>query len=219
VRHKNRVGAMGQPRVLLAVMLIWGCGNAPDAPPQVGSTPAPAPAAWDSTPARAGLPSDSISSPGESDLPVAAGVAWTAGRQSGGGAGAGVATLRALRSAGHEDFDRIVLDFGADPLPSWEVEYIDRPVRQCGSGDAVDIAGDGWLKIHLQPARAHDDQGRATVGERRRRLDHGVLRELVATCDFEAHLEWVAGAASPNSFRVFELREPSRLVVDVRKIR
>jgi hypothetical protein len=141
---------------------------------------------------------------------------WTAGIIQRDRAATGVATLSAARVARHDGFDRFVLEFEGSDLPSYHVEYVDRPVRQCGSGEVVDVAGDGWLLIRLEPARAHDDQGHATLAERRARPQLPVLIETRLLCDFEAQIEWVLGVASPNPYRVLELTRPVRLVVDVR---
>lgn len=142
---------------------------------------------------------------------------WTAGvverRRPGGGGG----TLTEVRTARNDGFDRIVLQLSGSELPGYRVEYVDRPVRQCGSGETVEIAGDGWLSIRLEPARMHDDRGRPTIEDRARTPRLPVLLELVATCDFEGQVEWVAGVASPNRFRVLELRDPARIVVDIRQ--
>jgi hypothetical protein len=127
-----------------------------------------------------------------------------------------VATLVAVRTARNDGFDRVVLDFGRGPVPSYRIAYIDRPVRQCGSGDPVPVAGDGWLSIEVEPARAHTEEGQATIDDRRRSPDLPVLAALVLTCDFEAQVEWVAGVRSPEPYRVLELGDPSRLVVDIR---
>jgi hypothetical protein len=118
--------------------------------------------------------------------------------------------------ARNEGFDRFVLEFMGDELPSYHVEYVDKPVRQCGSGDAVHVAGDGWLLIRLQPARAHDDDGRPTLEQRSARPVLPVVIETRLLCDFEAHVEWVLGVSAPNRFRVLELSKPARLVIDVR---
>lgn len=146
--------------------------------------------------------------------PPAGDARWTAGdtrveRQT------GVAMLRSVRTATHEDFDRIVLDFGEDPLPGYRIEYVDRPVRQCGSGNIVDVAGDGWLSIEAIPARAHTEEGQPTVRDRSRTPGLPNVKQLTLTCDYEAHVEWVAGVASPTRYRVLELKSPTRLVVDV----
>lgn len=124
--------------------------------------------------------------------------------------------LREVRTGGHETFDRIVFEFEG-PVPGYRVEYVDRPVRQCGSGNAVEVAGDGWLEIDMTPAAAHTDAGEATIAERERRLSFPNLVELESTCDFEGHVTWVAGVRSPNRYRVLELKSPSRLVVDVKR--
>ncbi|HYG61033.1 MAG TPA: hypothetical protein VEL74_00505 [Thermoanaerobaculia bacterium] len=126
------------------------------------------------------------------------------------------ATLRDVRTARQAGFDRVVFEFAGGALPGYHLEYIDKPVRQCGSGEPVPLAGDAWLQVRLVPAYAHTDAGQATVQERERHLDYPVLRELESTCDFEAHVEWVLGVASPNRYRVLELSDPTRLVVDVR---
>ena len=42
------------------------------------------------------------------------------------------------------------------------------------------------------------------------------LRQLVQTCDFEGHVTWVLGVGHPKRFRVVELTNPSRIVVDVK---
>ncbi|WP_331074453.1 AMIN-like domain-containing (lipo)protein [Longimicrobium sp.] len=140
---------------------------------------------------------------------------WTSGRTQVRRRPGGVATLRQVRTAPNAGFDRFVVALGADAIPGYRIEYVDRPVRQCGSGEATKIAGDGWLSITLSAARAHDDQGRATIQQRERALSLPVLREYEFTCDFEAEVQIVLGVASPNRYRVLELANPSRLVIDV----
>jgi hypothetical protein len=80
----------------------------------------------------------------------------------------------------------------------------------------VRLAGDAWLSIRLEPARAHDDAGEVTVAERALRPQLPNVLELRLICDYEAHLEWVVGVRSPQPYRVLRLREPNRLVIDIR---
>jgi hypothetical protein len=124
--------------------------------------------------------------------------------------------LRDVRAARQKGFDRVVFEFRGRRLPGYRVEYVDKPVGQCGSGEVASIAGDGWLRVRLLPAQAHTKAGEATVKNREQRLRLGVLREMESTCDFEAEVEWVLGVASPNRFRVLELSNPTRLIVDVK---
>lgn len=124
--------------------------------------------------------------------------------------------LKAVRTGRHEGFDRIVFEFEGNEVPGYHVEYIDKPVRACGSGDVVPLAGDGWLQVRFEPARAHTDEGKPTLGSRELVPKLPNLLELKSTCDFEGQVEWVAGVGSPNGYRVLELAKPARFVVDIK---
>lgn len=126
-----------------------------------------------------------------------------------------VALLTDVRAARHAGYDRVVFEFGKGSAPGYHLEYIDRPVRQCGSGDTTPIAGDGWLEVRFEPANAHTPSGAATVAKREQVVELEVVKELEQTCDFEAVVSWVVGVKRPNRYRVLTLNEPMRLVVDV----
>lgn len=140
---------------------------------------------------------------------------WTAGIIDRPQLEAPAAKLVAVRTATHDGFDRTVFEFDGQ-LPGYHIEYIDRPVRKCGSGKVAPLAGDGWLEVRIYPANAHTEEGQPTVAERERMPNLPVLSELELTCDFEAVVTWVFGVESPNRFQVRELSSPPRLVVDVR---
>lgn len=129
-----------------------------------------------------------------------------------------VAILRAVRSAAHAGYDRVVFEFEEGPLPGYHIAYVD-DVYACGSGDVVNVAGASRLTVRLQPARAHDDSGNVTIAERRRRPALTTLKELTITCDFEAQVEWALGLAAKTPYRVLELKTPPRLVLDIRHTR
>jgi hypothetical protein len=78
----------------------------------------------------------------------------------------GVAVLREVRAAAHPGFDRVVFEFEGQDFPSYHIEYIDKPVRACGSGNVVPLKGDGWLEIRFTPAAAHTEEGKPTVKDR-----------------------------------------------------
>lgn len=140
---------------------------------------------------------------------------WTAGIIDRPQPDAPAATLVAVRTGTHDGFDRVVFEFDGR-VPGYHTEYIDRPVRKCGSGHVTQMAGDGWLEVRMSPANAHTEEGRPTVAERERMPNLPVLSELELTCDFEAVVTWVFGVESPNRYQVRELSSPPRLVVDVR---
>ncbi len=128
----------------------------------------------------------------------------------------GVAVLNEVRSARHGNYDRVVFEFKGKDLPTYHIEYIDRPVRACGSGDVVPLAGDGWLEVRFSDAQAHTAEGAPTIKDRSRSPNLPIVKDLKITCDFEAEVTWVMGVSSPNRYRVIELSNPTRLVVDIK---
>lgn len=122
--------------------------------------------------------------------------------------------LQAVRAAKAAGYDRVVFEF-LDGVPGFHLEYVDRPIRDCGAGDVKPIDGDGWLEARFYPANAHTEAGQPTVAERELFPRLPIVREIERTCDFEAVVTWVVGTASPNRYRAFELRDPPRLVIDI----
>jgi hypothetical protein len=126
------------------------------------------------------------------------------------------ATLIGVRAARHDDgYDRFVLEF-QDGLPGYRIRYPADPLHQCGSGRPIDVDAPATLQVELRRTVAHDDQGNVTVGERALSPGLPVLRSARLTCDYEGIVEWVLGVEGRAQFRAFTLREPARLVVDIR---
>ena len=160
---------------------------------------------------------DSAAPAADTSRRAAAAAGWgTSPRQ--GGTATVPATLRGVRAASNPDgFDRMVLDFGDGPVPGWRVAYATRPVMSCGSGEPVQVEGARWLRVRLQTAQAHDDQGQPTVRQRRLPLGMPALREMAIACDFEGEVEVVLGVSAAHPYRVLELANPTRLVIDVQR--
>ena len=123
--------------------------------------------------------------------------------------------LKAVRTGHHASFDRVVFEFEGNALPGYLIEYVDKPIRDCGQGAVVPISGTGFLMIQLQPANAHTEAGQPSVQNRQQSPGLPVLKELKLICDFEAQVQWISGLSSPNRYRVLELTDPARLVVDI----
>lgn len=127
-----------------------------------------------------------------------------------------VATLRSVHATHEQAFDRVVFELAPDaPMPGYRVEYIDTPAHDCGSGEAKEIAGDAWLEVRMYPVNAHTEAGEPTIPFREQATELSVVRELERTCDFEAVTTWVLGLHAPNPYRVQELNDPPRLVIEV----
>jgi hypothetical protein len=170
----------------------------------------PTPAGADTTPAAA---------PGTPAAPAAGTPQenWTAGTTDQVRTVPRPVVLDDVRVGLNAGFDRVVLEFLGGTVPGYRVEYVDRPVRHCGSGDPVRLAGDAWLAITLRGTQAHDEQGQATVSPRERRLQMPILKEYEFSCDFEGEVQVVLGVSSPNRYRVIELQNPTRLIIDVQQ--
>ena len=127
-----------------------------------------------------------------------------------------IAQIDEIRSAAHEAYDRLVIVFSNNQLPRYDIRFIEEAPKACGSGHVVDIAAPEVLEIRLEPSRAHNDAGVSTLEQRERDLPHPILKEYVVTCDFEAVFAIVAGIDGARPFRVSEMHDPARIVIDVR---
>lgn len=128
----------------------------------------------------------------------------------------GVVTLSAVRAANHAVFDRFVIAMEGGAFPGYTVEYAEDEVHRCGSGEPVEMAGDGMLLVRLEPARAHDDQGNGTLDDRSWSLDMPAIVEAEVICDFEAIVEIAIATENVLRYRLTTLTNPHRIVIDVR---
>jgi hypothetical protein len=156
-----------------------------------------APAGTDTTPAAAPTPA-----PGPQQ-------AWTAGVTDRVRTVPAPVVLNDVRVAVNDGFDRMVLEFAGPSVPGYRVEYAGE-ASQCGSGDPVRV-------VTMRGTQAHTERGQATVQPRRRRLEMPVLREYEFSCDFEGVVQVVLGVSARNRYRVLELQNPARLVVDLQQ--
>jgi len=175
-------------------------------PPAENTPPAPPPGAIDTTP-RAASVAEEIPRVAP---PVAQRPAGIVERKRKGEP----ALLSALRISKNDGFDRVVFEF-RERLPGYRLEYLDKPVRDCGSGAVRRIEGDGRLEVRFSPASGHTEGGEPTVRARELKPALSMIREIERTCDFEGVVTWVVGTASAQRFRAFELSGPPRLVLDI----
>lgn len=198
------------------MLALVACGGAPasdEAPaaqepagaPQTVSEPTDAVNASDPSPA--GAPADEA-------MASAADSEWTRGRVRGGSTDR-IATVRAVRTARHAGYDRLVIELEGG-LPHYVVEPARQPVTACGSGEQVALGTASVLTVMLDAANAHTDAGEPTLDARAWQPDLPALAVLRLTCDFEAHVELAAGLRTDSEFRVLTLVDPIRLVVDIR---
>jgi hypothetical protein len=119
-----------------------------------------------------------------------------------------------VRAARHRGFDRVVLEFRGGLPEVGGARYVDRLIAD-GSGRRIRIAGQAILRLDLQRARAHTDQGVATAPRRRAFALPNVMTAVRAG-DFEGVVSYGLGLARRGAFTITRLRAPDRVVVDVR---
>jgi hypothetical protein len=123
------------------------------------------------------------------------------------------AQLTGISVGRHATFDRIVFRFSGG-RPSARVRYVTR-VIQDPSGRTVVLRGRSFLRIVLQPARAHTANGSGTTVPRTITPLFPSLRQLRLAGDFEGVVSFGAGLSRRAGFRVFTLTGPQRVVVDI----
>ena len=133
-----------------------------------------------------------------------------------------IALLERVAVGRHEGYDRVVFQF-RNTLPGYRVEYVQPPLKEDGSGNPVEIKGNAFLVVRMEPASGFDlNTGEGVMIYRGpRRLEGStagtsVAQELVRTGDFEAVLTWAVGLSDKVDFRVRTATSPSRLIVDFR---
>lgn len=204
--QQNRDWRVASVGLAVFVVAIAACGTEPRAaPPDSDDEPAA---------------SSDTGSAGEAQAPPGDSVAddWTAGiTVDTATVATGTAVVTAVRTGVHEGYDRVTVEFAGDSsLPGYHIEYVDRPLHECGSGRQIHPVGDAWLEIRLDGAAAHTEAGTPTLPGREIDVAGPLLRRMYRTCDFEGVVTFVAAVASPQPYRVMELTGPSRLVIDFR---
>ncbi len=115
-------------------------------------------------------------------------------------------------------FSRITFFF-FDTIPNFRAEYVEVPIA-CGSGERLDIAGEAFLQLSVQPAGAHNSQGGSTydlVPDFHEALP--AVLELQQSCDFEGEVTWVFGLAEQLDFRTAFTTTPlnyESVVIDIK---
>jgi hypothetical protein len=189
--------------LLVAGMGAAGCGSSSHS-----SEPPPATAAGTTTvtvPAPTTTePTDTLAGPGTAPVVASA----TAN---------GTSLLDRVAVGRHAGYDRVVFGFRTQGLPGYRVEYVQPPLKEDGSGNPVNVAGNAFVVVRMEPASGFDvssGEGALVYKGPKRLTGASVVKEVVRTGDFEAVLSWAIGLEAKVPFRVTTATSPSRLIVD-----
>ena len=126
---------------------------------------------------------------------------------------AGQPQLLQVTTDHHATYDRVVFRFSSR-VPGYHVRYVNH-VTADPSDNPVALAGNAFLAVTMHSV-ASAQAGMPAAPQGRQRPRYPQLRALVGTGDFEGYVSYTLGLKSKSGFRAFTLRNPDRLVVDVR---
>jgi hypothetical protein len=121
--------------------------------------------------------------------------------------------LVSVQAVERDGYDRVLFTFeGA--MPGYEVRY----VRQVDTpaGERLALRGEAFVAVAFEPARAHGPDGAPTFPTSALTPGYPTLRQVRFAGDFEGRVRFGIGVADRGGFRVSELRNPTRVAVDVR---
>jgi hypothetical protein len=121
--------------------------------------------------------------------------------------------LVSVRTVEHKGYDRVLFTFRGS-MPGYRVRYVPEVADQAGR--PLPLPGRAFLAVSFEPARAHDPGGASTVATGTLTPGSPVLRQVRFAGDFEGRVSFGIGLAERDGFRVSELRDPTRVAVDVR---
>jgi hypothetical protein len=125
----------------------------------------------------------------------------------------GPGNLTTLRAGRHAGYDRVVFQLDG-PIPYYSVRYVPQ-VHLDGSGHPLRLRGTAFLEVVIR-APTHDQNYRPVLSPTRLRPDFPALREVDAPGSFEGQTTAGIGVSYRAPFRVLELANPTRIVIDLK---
>jgi hypothetical protein len=125
-------------------------------------------------------------------------------------------TVTAVRIGRHDGFDRVVFEAGGTGTPGWDVRYVDAANSQ-GSGADIPVEGGAILQVTLTGVGLPADTGVEEYSGPDR-LTSGAAKdvtEVVWDGSFEGQSVAFVGVGQKTPFRVYSLKDPARIVLDV----
>jgi hypothetical protein len=125
--------------------------------------------------------------------------------------------IRTVRAAKQKGFDRVVFEFKG-PLPNYSIEYLrSRWYEDDGGRHRLKLAGNAFVGIHLHIIPVDEEQLKLSEAKDfypKGRLKFPSLTGVEEGTFFEGYYDFYLGVRARKLFRVSELTNPSRLVID-----
>ena len=125
------------------------------------------------------------------------------------------AFLKEVRVAKNKGFDRIVFEFTGD-LPHFTVGYVKPPITGSGENE-IKVSGKYFVEITFHSLTFPEDENYKYEKIKKANLKLPVVSELQEIEWFEGVRPFAAGLKAKKDFRVTQLTNPTRLVVDFKQ--
>ena len=128
--------------------------------------------------------------------------------------------LKVVQVAKHNGFDRTIFEFQG-PMPNYNFHYLATPfyVNEDESKERIRIAGRAFIQAGFYFIRADETQlnlAQAAGFSPQGKLRMPSLRQIADRGVWEGGSDFVLGIKARQPFRVTELANPSRVVIDVK---
>jgi hypothetical protein len=191
--------------LVLTLLALGACDRSgPDDRAGPGTTAAPAPTTAAAAPA---------------PTATSGAAAWTTEAKTGPGGreppDGPSAKLAAVRAAGHPGFDRVVFQFEGTRVPAYRIEYVGEITLGESDDQFLTLQGEALVQATFQGTASDDYRpGSQTVPDT---FTPGLaqVKQVGMAEDWEGLVRLGIGLDHRAGFRVLELRDPVRVVVDV----
>jgi hypothetical protein len=125
------------------------------------------------------------------------------------------AKLTAIRAASHPGYDRVVFQFEGAEVPGYRIEYVSEITLGESDDQFLTLEGGALVQATFQGTASDDYRpGTQTVPDKLT-PDLAQVKEIGLAEDWEGLVRLGVGLDHRAGFRVLELRDPVRVVVDV----
>jgi len=123
--------------------------------------------------------------------------------------------LKEVRVAKNKGFDRVVFEFIGD-IPRYQIEYIKPPIT--GTADEeIKVSGKYFVSVDLQLLPYPDDEKLGNAKIPKGKLNFPAISEVREIEWFEGYRPFAIGLKAKKLFRVQQLTNPTRLVIDFKQ--
>lgn len=124
--------------------------------------------------------------------------------------------LKKINHKNYNSFTEIVFEF-ANVIPSnYDINYVEKPIFTCGSGEKLEISGNNILKIDFKNTSAHSESGEIFIKNKHIKFNDNNLNEMKLTCDFEGKVIINIGMNSQTSYNLIEQHNNLKLILKLK---